>query len=190
MVNRLAVFFWIVSCLCTNPVLRSGALENPEEELSVSISNASCDSARRPAFDWEITNREKQTEYVYSTFLYGPSATAVLDNPSHVYTIWTSLPNETDIMVNEYPPAKFLQIKPGEVLRGRFREPQEGSCGRCGVSPKEAIRIALQVSFGSSTESVEAELREGHYANPANPIVRWQQIAISPTIPFPKCKAN
>lgn len=159
--------------------------------VSVSIDSVSCDPRGKPRFDWIITNHEKQPVYIYSTFLRGPAASRSFDERSHVYTIWTSLPEKADYSVNDYSPAKFILLKSGEVLRGRFLEyPRHpDGCAKCGKLPKGAANISFAVAFGGSTESVEKALREGHYIHPANPIVEWQQIAKSAPVQLHGCIA-
>ncbi|HEY6338658.1 MAG TPA: hypothetical protein VIW68_09215 [Candidatus Sulfotelmatobacter sp.] len=186
MITRLFAGFCVVWVLFAIEQTQFKAVDASHGPLLASISNGSCDD-RRPDFDWKISNSEKQTVYVYSTFLKGPSASSDYDKASHVYTIWTSLPREADFAVNDYPNAEFLQLRPGESLRGRFVEGLDKSCPACGIVPEGATKIALQVAFGITTESVKAELRQGHYVHPANPIVCWQQIAVSPSIPLPSC---
>jgi hypothetical protein len=186
MITRTFIGIGVLLVLSASGQIGSTAFEASDRGLSLSISNGSCDD-RRPAFDWSISNGEKQTVFLYSTFLKGPSASSNYDEASHVYTIWTSLPKMADFSVNDYPNAEFRELRPGEYLRGRFVEGPDKSCVTCGIVPKEATKMALQVAFGFSTESVKAELKQGHYVHPANPIVRWQEIAISPSIPLPSC---
>ena len=190
MTNRLFIRLLIVFYFFMAGDALLGAFGAEDRKLSVSISNAKCDDLGKPALTWEIANSEKEPVYVYSTFLKGPSASSSYDTASHVYTIWTSLPKEAAYSVNDYPKADFVQLKPGQVLRGRFVERRENTCAGCGSVPREATRIAIQVAFGLSTESVESELRQGHYVHPGNPIVRWQQIAMSPSIQLATCGLN
>lgn len=189
---RLAIRYFLLLLLfvgCISGGVVFSGVGTDERTVSLSIDNASCDDRGKPVFDWAITNPAREPIYVYSTFLKGPAASRSFDEKSHVYTIWTSLPEKADYSVNDYPPAKFIPLKPGEILRGRFIEypGRPDLCTNCGKLPKGVTRIAFQVAFGSSTESVETELRGGHYVHPGNPIVQWQQIAKSAPVPLHSC---
>jgi hypothetical protein len=182
----------ISRCLLSLLVLTSTAISGTSTALTqaqaatnyvmVSIQRASCDEQGRLAFDWVITNSEKEPVYIYATFLKGHAVSLDFDESSHLLTVWTSRPSEADFAVNAYPRAKFLKIQPGAVVRGHFAD-----------SPKRkppvigATQLAFAVAFGQSTESVETALREARYVHPANPIVRWQQIAKSASVPLHSC---
>lgn len=172
-----------LASIATGRTGREPASSNPVvPTVTVSIQKASCDKRGKVAFDWAITNSGRQPVYVYATFLGGHAVSLEFDEPSHLLTVWTSRPSEADFAVNAYPPAKFVKLKPGAVLRGHFVD-----------SPKRkppvtgATQLAFAVAFGESTESVETAIREGRYVHPANPLVQWQQIVKSPPVSVRSC---
>jgi len=160
--------------------------------LLVSVDNVSCDERALPIFDWKISNPTQATAFIYATFLHGPAASWQLDSSTHVFTVWSSLPNKADYAVNDYPRARFLPIKAGETISGRYigRLPKQRPCSSCGQVPKEAASLVFAVAFGWSTDSVESQLRTGNYVHPANPIVDWQIVSRSPPVRFHECGAR
>ena len=153
-----------------------------EKKMAVSIHHVLCDGLGKLALDWVITNTQKEPAYVYATFLRGPTVALDFDAPSHLVTVWTSRPAEATFAVNDYPRPKFVRLRPGAVLRGRFVDYPRRKPPVVG-----ATQLVFAIAFGQSAESVENELREGHYGHPANPIVQWQQIAKSAPVPLHSC---
>src|SRR5262249_54311979 len=145
-----------------------------DNDVTVSIRNISCTERGRIAFRWTISNLGKQEVYVYSTFLKGPTVSLEFDERLKLLTLWTSRSGEATFGVNAYPEAKFTPLKPGRFLRGHFSDSPKRNPAVTG-----ATGLVFVVAFGHELESVETALREGHYVHPANPIVRWQQVAKS-----------
>ncbi len=143
--------------------------------LQIHLLNAKI-RGHKLTLSWEIANNGPKVVYVYSTFLYGPSAGNELDNKG-VLVVNTSLMHKSPVGVNFYPKAQFLKLGPGKSIKGTLRD-AEGPDSQLKAGPRA---VMLNVAYGSEIAQVEQALQAARSSDqhPANPIVEWQTIAHS-----------
>jgi len=176
MTMTVFAYFLLVCPLLIGTRICAQSADVTGQPLSVSVSNASCNKMGALQFDWRLVNLGKTSIYIYSTFLKGPSAAYTVDKATQLRTIWTTLPKEADYAVNDYPPARFSELKPGAAIRGNFKGQHEDACSAREHESAKPIFIEMAVAIGSSPGALEGEMQRDHYVHPANPIVRWQKI--------------
>jgi len=169
----------------------AGVQENPGP-LVVTIAEPTLVKGRLK-FEWEIKNTAPEPLYVYSTLIeHAQLAEVVASAETHLVEVHFLRLKPLNILPYSFPEATFVEIPPGEVLRGRFASkfdlehvaaPDANKNDVKAVPPQSPWRVKAVIAFGREIESVRTKLEgmkaEGIREHPINPVVGWQKIVSS-----------
>lgn len=171
-------------------LLAAGVQENPGP-LVVTIAEPTLVKGRL-TFGWEIKNTAPEPLYVYSTLIeHAQLAEVVASAENQLVEVHFLRLKPLNILPYSFPEATFVEIPPGEILRGRFAgkfdlervAPDANKNDVKALPTQSPWRVKAVIAFGREIESVRTKLEgmkaEGIREHPINPVVGWQKIASS-----------
>jgi hypothetical protein len=174
---KICIALLLVALFPVFALCRVSLADGYRDALRVTIAQVSPMSGGSLRLHWSIVNRSSKVVTVYGTFLHGPAAGHQGLSPTEI-EVFTSLMKRSDVDVNDYPKATFLDLRPGERVEGDFTESM-----LVDHWAKPGERLRLDVAYGYDKDALQHALAEQaispHGGHPANPIVDWQKIVKS-----------
>jgi hypothetical protein len=147
--------------------------------LTVQIEDAKVGSSAVLSCIWTLHNSGLENLYVYASFLDKLSSDMVENNRTGgllLRTTWIDVIQGDPIYY--FPPARFVEIKPGGTVSGELKV-------RMAAHRRRAQSVRMVVGYGTAIDRVQKDiaqsLQEGLEFQ-GNPVTRWQTLAYSQAI--------
>jgi hypothetical protein len=136
---------------------------------------------------WSLFNEGDEPVYIYSTLLKSPvSAQIEVDLDRRLIEVRFLRLRTLPFGVNAFPPAEFLKLGPKETRRGNFVSSSRTGKGDLSMISLGTYHLEILIGYGNEISSVQQELARSSaegIEHPINPIVRWQRVSYSNSVP-------